>query len=257
MRKHILYKYCWCLAAGLAVTATVSLAGRDKAGPLGIAVHPEDQTTNEGGVVTFTVVPDFDEEPEKLEFQWLYNDHEILKKDNPSAESNVLSFKASRYNVGFYRCLIRHKRHPKYHISSDSAALFLNGEYSERDGLDVNRKPKKSVTTSAVGPFQPSSGTKSCIGPYVGYTKFKTNTTQWFTPYPSNTTCTIANMTAGQTLKVEIIESPTLRSTCYWQTVSLILSNIPGRKYAFTCYSTNTSGLTNGQPLSLSIQWDP
>jgi hypothetical protein len=231
----------------LALTLAFALAAGHKGGPLHIAIEPEDQTANHGEKVTFTVVADVEEKADKISYQWLYNDYEM-----PSADTHTLTVTAGTDTVGLYRCLVSQK---KYVVSSEPAALFLNPtERAKAAGAAQDKDKPKTTITAATGPFQPGSGTKSCIMAYVGYTKFKTNMSSWFTPPAGATNCTITDQTANHSFKVEIIESPSLRSACNLETVQLNV--VSGSRYAFTSYATN-SGPSNGQPISIEIKWDP
>ena len=210
---------------------------------------PEDTVARTNGTASFTVVP----EPAELarlphlQFQWQKNGTNILN----ATRASLIITNVQISDVGFYTCMLRKTK--------TAASIIIRGADSDAPGARLF--VYSGTNTSVTGPYQPSGGSRSCIGSYLGYVTFKVPGTQstWFSRPAGMTSGTITDTTGlggSYSSKVEVVESYSLWSTCAVQTVSFPAQAYPPYKYQFT--TCVTSGAPpSGTPLSLDIQWFP
>jgi hypothetical protein len=112
-----------------------------------------------------------------------------------------------------------------------------------------------TAPAGVTGTFQKLTSSKSCIGSYKGYAKFKSPTgSSWWVPATGKTSCVITDTSSYATI-VEAIEYPSMTNWCASKTLTFSLT--AGSKYAFTTYVTQEPLPAVNEVLVLNIDWRP
>jgi hypothetical protein len=228
--------------AGLAACCT----SRDGEGGKGhgknrpvIIVQPEDAVVKVGEVATFQIVA---EPSNQIKYQWLfngtnlYNDGAISGATNATLTINPVAIS----NVGFYQC----------------ALTFKNAMNTSKSGV-LYAYTTSNLVTAVSGPFTSSMATKSCIGSYIGYAKFKDPATgsYWWSRPTGTTHCTITDTTGSScSIKLEAVESTSLNSWCGPSPLTFPTQAPPTYRYNLTTYIISCPG-TPPSTWTLSVNW--
>ncbi len=201
--------------------------------------HPEDQVVHSNEVACFTVLadPDDTKKHKSLAYQWLRDEVPLTNDIRISGVTNatlVLS-NVTLSDIAFYSC--------KVSTVDDTGKLgpAVNVTSVDREFPGAQLFVFVGTNTTYSGPYASGTGTKPCVGSYLGKTTFKSTTTStWFSRPSGTTQCTATYIPGTNTCGVMIqVVDTALWSRCGSEAITFTTKAPPTYKYQFTAYVTN------------------
>jgi hypothetical protein len=242
--------------AGFASTSVeVSGRNKDNGGPIIILSKPEDRIAPTNGTALFAVVaePGPGKSGDSLTFQWQKNGYNIAGATGPS----LVLTNVNVSDVGFYNCMVG--------IQGTGIKRLVNS--GDDDAPGARLFVYIGTNTAVAGPYQPGTGSKSCVGAYVGKVTMidPVSKRTWFSRPTSKTNCKIVDITSTLGLptspayssKVSFVDSFDLASNCGTTALGpFAVAAPPTHQYQFTIWVTS-GNLPLGTPITMDIQWGP
>jgi len=216
-----------------------------------IFTRPDDQIVPTNGLAHFAVAAEPVNPLDTLTFQWMQNGAALTNSTNMSLTIS----NCTTVNVGFYSCLVG--------LSGQTNSILVGSDNYEMPGAQLF--VYWGTNTMIQGPYLPGTGSRSCVGPYVGsMTLLNPHTgNKLFMRPEGKTTGVLTDHTtfffpslvgSGYLSKVYYSETGFGGFGCNAGSLTFPALRYPPSAYVFSVYVTGGS-LPLGTPLTLDTSW--